>query len=212
MMALAGLTYNVLNPDRRRVLQRRLSSARQHAPVPRRQGRASTGRCPCQMRSQSPATCIFTASRPLWASTASPPLPSNSAIGSLTGIDISGEKPGLLPTPDWKKQAFKRPEDQIWFPGETVNFGVGQGYLLVTPLQLAHVAASSPGAATIFSRGWSWECATPRAESSAMCPCPRPAPRASPMRAGPGPQGHDRRRHLRHRRGNQQGRALHHCR
>ena len=62
-------------------------------------------------------------------------------IGSLTGIDISGEKPGLLPTPEWKRQFFKRPQDQIWFPGETVNFGVGQGYLLVTPLQLAHMAA-----------------------------------------------------------------------
>jgi penicillin-binding protein 2 len=62
-------------------------------------------------------------------------------IGSLTGIDISGEKPGLLPTPEWKKQAFKRPQDQVWFPGETVNFGVGQGYLLVTPLQLAHMVA-----------------------------------------------------------------------
>ncbi len=62
-------------------------------------------------------------------------------IGSLTGIDISGEKPGLLPTPAWKKKVFKRPEDQVWFPGETVNFGVGQGYLLVTPLQLAHMVA-----------------------------------------------------------------------
>ena len=61
--------------------------------------------------------------------------------GALTGIDISGEKPGLLPSPEWKKTAFKRKEDQVWFPGETVNFGVGQGYLLVTPLQLAHVAS-----------------------------------------------------------------------
>jgi penicillin-binding protein 2 len=60
--------------------------------------------------------------------------------GELTGIDISGEKPGLLPSPEWKKKAFKKPADQVWFPGETVNFGVGQGYLLVTPLQLAHVA------------------------------------------------------------------------
>jgi penicillin-binding protein 2 len=67
--------------------------------------------------------------------------------GQLTGIDISGEKPGLLPTPEWKKLAFKRPADQIWFPGETINFGVGQGYLLVTPLQLAHVAS------VIASRG-----------------------------------------------------------
>lgn len=61
--------------------------------------------------------------------------------GALTGIDIGGEKPGLLPSPEWKKKAFRRPADQVWFPGETVNFGVGQGYLLVTPLQLAHVAS-----------------------------------------------------------------------
>jgi penicillin-binding protein 2 len=61
--------------------------------------------------------------------------------GQLTGIDISGEKPGLLPSPEWKRQAFKRPQDQVWFPGDTVSFGVGQGYLLVTPLQLAHVAS-----------------------------------------------------------------------
>ena len=60
--------------------------------------------------------------------------------GKLTGIDISGERPGLLPSPAWKRTAFKRPADQVWFPGETVNLGVGQGYLLVTPLQLAHVA------------------------------------------------------------------------
>jgi penicillin-binding protein 2 len=65
--------------------------------------------------------------------------------GKVTGIDISGEKPGLLPTPEWKKLTFKRPEDQIWYPGETVNFGVGQGYLLVTPIQLAHVVSVIAG-------------------------------------------------------------------
>jgi penicillin-binding protein 2 len=59
--------------------------------------------------------------------------------GQATGIDIGGEKAGLLPTPDWKRRSFKRPEDQAWFPGETVNLGIGQGYLLVTPLQLAHI-------------------------------------------------------------------------
>jgi penicillin-binding protein 2 len=59
-------------------------------------------------------------------------------FGSLTGIDIGGEKPGLLPSKEWKRKYFKRPADQIWFPGETVNFGIGQGYFLVTPLQLAH--------------------------------------------------------------------------
>jgi len=61
-------------------------------------------------------------------------------FGAETGIDIGGEKPGILPSPEWKKKVFKRPQDQVWFPGETVNFGVGQGYLTVTPLQLAHAA------------------------------------------------------------------------
>jgi penicillin-binding protein 2 len=62
--------------------------------------------------------------------------------GQLTGIDIGGEKAGLLPTPEWKRKAFKRPEDKVWFPGETVNMGIGQGYLLVTPLQLAHITGT----------------------------------------------------------------------
>jgi len=62
-------------------------------------------------------------------------------FGSTTGIDISGEKPGLLPSKEWKAKAFSRPADQVWFPGETVNFGIGQGYLTVTPLQLAHYAS-----------------------------------------------------------------------
>jgi penicillin-binding protein 2 len=57
--------------------------------------------------------------------------------GALTGIDISGEKPGILPSPEWKRRVYK----QAWYPGETVNVGIGQGYLLVTPLQLAHVAS-----------------------------------------------------------------------
>lgn len=61
--------------------------------------------------------------------------------GQLTGIDIAGEKPGVLPSPAWKRRYFKHAADQVWFPGETVNLGIGQGYLLVTPLQLAHVAA-----------------------------------------------------------------------
>ncbi len=59
-------------------------------------------------------------------------------FGHPTGIDIGGEKSGLLPSREWKRRAFARPADQVWYPGETINFGVGQGYFLVTPLQLAH--------------------------------------------------------------------------
>jgi penicillin-binding protein 2 len=72
-------------------------------------------------------------------------------FGSGTGIDISGEKPGILPSRQWKAKAFSRPADQVWFPGETVNFGIGQGYLTVTPLQLAHYAS------IIATRGKIWK-------------------------------------------------------
>jgi len=63
-------------------------------------------------------------------------------LGSTTGINVTGEKPGLLPTPEWKRTAFSRREDQVWFPGETVIAGIGQGYMLATPLQLAHATAT----------------------------------------------------------------------
>jgi penicillin-binding protein 2 len=59
--------------------------------------------------------------------------------GQLTGIDIAGERPGVLPSPAWKRTVFKTAADQMWFPGETVNLGIGQGYLLATPIQLAHI-------------------------------------------------------------------------
>jgi penicillin-binding protein 2 len=53
--------------------------------------------------------------------------------GSRTGIDLPGEKEGLVPTPEWKK----RVKDIPWFPGETISVSIGQGPLLVTPLQVA---------------------------------------------------------------------------
>ncbi|HHQ14454.1 MAG TPA: penicillin-binding protein 2 [Chromatiales bacterium] len=68
-------------------------------------------------------------------------------LGTATGIDLGGEKAGLVPSPAWKRRAFSRPEDQVWFPGETIITGIGQGYLLATPLQLAHATA------TIAARG-----------------------------------------------------------
>lgn len=62
-------------------------------------------------------------------------------LGAVTGIDVGGEKPGLVPSPEWKRRTFPRGDGQTWFPGETVIVGIGQGYLLATPLQLATVAA-----------------------------------------------------------------------
>jgi len=71
--------------------------------------------------------------------------------GKPTGIDIKGELSGILPSRAWKKQRYKNPAEKVWFPGETVNFGVGQGYLTVTPMEQAHMVA------TIASRGRSFK-------------------------------------------------------
>ncbi len=71
-------------------------------------------------------------------------------FGRTTGLDINGELKGLLPTREWKASYFKRPADKMWFPGETVNFGIGQGYLNVTPLQMAHYVS------VLASRGKVW--------------------------------------------------------
>jgi penicillin-binding protein 2 len=68
-------------------------------------------------------------------------------LGAQTGIDIEGERVGILPSTAWKQRAFKRKEMQIWFPGDTISVGIGQGQMLMTPVQLAHEAA------TIAARG-----------------------------------------------------------
>ncbi len=54
-------------------------------------------------------------------------------FGKKSGIDLDGELAGLMPTPEWKQRRFKQP----WWPGETVVAGIGQGYVLATPMQLA---------------------------------------------------------------------------
>ena len=58
-------------------------------------------------------------------------------LGEKTGIDLDGESSGLLPSRDWKQRRWKKP----WYPGETVIAGIGQGYHLTTPLQLAAATA-----------------------------------------------------------------------
>ena len=58
-------------------------------------------------------------------------------FGAFTGIDIQGEVRGLLPSTEWKRKAYKRPEQQKWYAGETISLGIGQGYNNFTMLQLA---------------------------------------------------------------------------
>jgi penicillin-binding protein 2 len=64
-------------------------------------------------------------------------------FGELTHIDLQEEIPGVVATPAWKKKT----QHANWYPGDTVNAAIGQGFMLATPLQLAH------GVATLASRG-----------------------------------------------------------
>ena len=58
-------------------------------------------------------------------------------FGGKTGLDIDGEKPGLLPSSEWKMKRYK----QKWFAGDTISVAIGQGYNLATPMQLAQATA-----------------------------------------------------------------------
>lgn len=58
-------------------------------------------------------------------------------LGRPTGLDITHERAGILPSREWKR----RSRGQVWFPGETLNAGIGQGHMLVTPLQLASMTS-----------------------------------------------------------------------
>jgi penicillin-binding protein 2 len=64
-----------------------------------------------------------------------------------TGIDLNGERSGLLPSREWKR----RVHGTIWYPGETLIAGIGQGYMLTTPLQLATATTALANKGTMVS-------------------------------------------------------------
>lgn len=63
-------------------------------------------------------------------------------FGQITGIDLKGEVRGVLPSQAWKRNTYKRPEQQRWYAGETISLGIGQGYNSFTMLQLANAMAT----------------------------------------------------------------------
>lgn len=66
-------------------------------------------------------------------------------FGQITGIDLRGELRGVLPSQAWKRNAYKRADQQRWYPGETISLGIGQGYNSFTMLQLAHAMTTLAG-------------------------------------------------------------------
>jgi len=74
----------------------------------------------------------------------------NFGFGAKTGIDLQGELPGVLPSPEWKMKRFRRPEQQKWYPGETISIGIGQGYNSYTPIQMAQAVATLANGGTLY--------------------------------------------------------------
>ncbi|MCW5202230.1 penicillin-binding protein 2 [Desulfobulbus sp. US4] len=70
-------------------------------------------------------------------------------LGKKTGVEMEHEKSGLIPTSDWKMKRYKR----AWQEGETLSIAIGQGFNLVTPLQLALMTATVANGGTLYKPG-----------------------------------------------------------
>ncbi len=68
-------------------------------------------------------------------------------LGGRVGIDTTNERPGVLPSTQWKRDAMNQP----WYPGETLSAGIGQGYMLATPVQLAVAATALATRGRVFA-------------------------------------------------------------
>jgi len=71
-------------------------------------------------------------------------------FGSKTGIGFSDEAVGLIPSTEWKQRAFRKPEDQRWYQGETPSVAIGQGAVSVTPIQIARALAAVANGGTVY--------------------------------------------------------------
>ncbi len=71
-------------------------------------------------------------------------------FGAKTGIDVEGEATGVLPSQEWKRKRFRKPEQQKWYSGETISVGIGQGYNAYTPLQMAQAMAALANNGVIY--------------------------------------------------------------
>jgi penicillin-binding protein 2 len=71
-------------------------------------------------------------------------------FGRVTGVDLPGEVAGRVPDKDWKKATGATKEDRIWKPGDDINLAIGQGDLLITPLQLAVASAAIANGGDVF--------------------------------------------------------------
>jgi len=140
MMALAGLEYGVIEPEDRRQCPGyfRLPGSSHRYRDWRKHGHGSVDMIEAIMTS---CDVYFYGLASTLGITRIHDAMTKLGFGAPTGLDVDGERGGLVPSAEWKKKAFRKKELQVWFPGETVITGIGQGYWLVTPMQLANAAA-----------------------------------------------------------------------
>lgn len=103
-------------------------------------------------------------------------------FGQITGIDIYGEVRGVLPSQEWKRNYYKRPEAKKWYAGETISLGIGQGYNSFTMLQLAQATA------IVAADGIKHKPHLVIATQDAMTKQQTPLPRAEPVNLGYNPE------------------------
>lgn len=63
-------------------------------------------------------------------------------LGSITGVELPGEKAGIVASREYKKNTFSKAQDRIWYPAETLDVAIGQGYNSFTPIQIANYIAA----------------------------------------------------------------------
>jgi penicillin-binding protein 2 len=103
-------------------------------------------------------------------------------FGQLTGIDVNGEVRGVLPSTDWKRNAYKRTEQKKWYAGETISLGIGQGYNNFTMLQLAQATA------TLVNGGMKYKPKIVIATQDAVTRTKQAIPSAAPENLGYSPE------------------------
>ena len=94
----------------------------------------------------------------------------NFGFGERTGIDISGESTGLLPSAEWKRRVYNQP----WYQGETLIAGIGQGAVLTTPVQLAMATAALASKGKIVSPHLAYEARDPITDQAQILERPQP--------------------------------------
>jgi len=87
-------------------------------------------------------------------------------LGSQTGVDLPGESAGLTPGPTWKESTQSQP----WYIGDTYHQSIGQGYLLVTPLQMAAAIAAIANGGTLYQPQLGWSLTNPTTGKETLLP------------------------------------------